>query len=135
MKAFEDVLKQGGGRGVIKAAMKAAGYSDSVAKNGLSVARKNTVLRKILTKMENKLIDQGFNYLSMPDRMHALAVGRVVQATIDGEEKGVNAARTLGSHRLVQAFTPANQVNVFTNIGALEGLITLPKEETNADVE
>lgn len=92
----------------IQTAMLAAGYSKNVAAQGRAGLPKTVVA--LLPKRGKELIDLGKS-VSLQDQTHLL-VGRLVTNVIDGTDKGFQSAKTLGSRREINLFTPDVQTGV-----------------------
>jgi hypothetical protein len=110
----------------IKAALLDAGYAETTAKMGMRAVPLSVQTLGIkgsgVWRVGKGLSIDDFKYL---------ALGRLAVNTAEGKDGGVMSAKTLGSHRELNLWTPESQiglivVNAPTGAGKLE---ELPKEE------
>jgi hypothetical protein len=92
----------------IKQSMIAAGYSEKQASKG-KAAVSNKML-KALAAEGYKMADFGKQF-SM-DELKNIAIGRLVTNSITGKDGGVMSAKTLGSHRDLNLWTPEQMAGV-----------------------
>lgn len=110
----------------ITEAMRDAGYSPGMSNNGMQ----KVPLTVQALGVKGSSVWQAGKGMGIDDLKH-LAIGRLVLNTIEGKDGGVMSAKTLGSHRELNLWTPESQVGVIvvnapTGAGVLE---ELPKEE------
>jgi len=91
----------------IKAAMLDAGYSEAVANNGM---RKVPMTVQALG-IKGTDVYQAGKGMSIEDLKH-LAIGRLVLNVTEGKDGGVMSAKTLGSHRELNLWTPESQIGL-----------------------
>lgn len=91
----------------IRRAMTEAGYSPSVAKQGLTGIPNRVV--KLLAKKGIRLRELGKIDATTQEE---LVRGRLVYNTIKGKDAGVLSAKALGSDRRVNMFTPDIQTGI-----------------------
>ena len=93
-------------------AMLEAGYSPSVAKRGHAGITRG--IRQALVDMGNgkRFAMMGKQLRRDPERLHDAVVGALYDASVNPRSKGVNAAKALGNHRLVNAFVQDATQNI-----------------------
>jgi nucleoid DNA-binding protein len=92
----------------IKQSMITAGYSEKQASKGVKAISQKML--KALSKEGVKLADFGKQFSL--DELKNVAIGRLVQNAITGKDGGVMSAKTLGSHRDLNLWTPEQMAGV-----------------------
>lgn len=86
----------------ISKALTQAGWSKQNANRGKRALTQPIVAE--LLKQNVHLEDLGRELLASPEQMHRLAAGRTGYAVLTGDEKGLQAAKQLGSHKSVNCW-------------------------------
>lgn len=88
----------------LKDAMLEAGYSPSVAERGHAGLTRG--IRQALIDMGQgkRFAMMGKQLRQYPERLHNAIVGSLYDAMVNPRSKGVNAAKALGNHKIVNAF-------------------------------
>ena len=87
------------------AALRDAGYSANTVKAGPRAISKTTL--RMLGKAGQRLV--ALSQHSSPEALQHLAVGRLMENCVKGRDAGVMSAKTLGSHRDLNLWTPESQ--------------------------
>lgn len=85
-----------------KQALTEAGWSPKQAAKGRKALSKPILME--LSRLGKPLKQLGRQALINPQEMHELAVGRTMYSALTGDEKGLQAAKQLGSHKSVNCW-------------------------------
>jgi hypothetical protein len=125
-EVFVERIKSGD---TLQRALEASGRSPKQARKGMAVV--SAAMLKMLAKEGIKLAEFGKSLST--ETLKNLAIGRLAKNAIDGSDKGVMSAKTLGSHKDINLWAVDSQVGVI--VLGMPGQIEAKREKLLEAIE